>query len=484
MAFADLVRVTRYRALSIEPGALIAFLLPGALVLLAVLPTGDLAYQIRAGQIMTSSHEILRRDVFTYTFAGRPWIDQQWGAQIVLWLLFRFSGWRGLVLARAVIVSLAVGLTYRRTRAAGSDPMAAGFLSLGCFLVVLLVPGTTVLRPQLFAVALFVLAAWVLQIRSEHPRGLLVLPLAGIAWANIHGSFVLLPILVLTAVIDDVLTGATTKRWTIAVLIACSLTPLMTPWGLRTYSYVVHLTSSHIIRTYVEEWQPLYEHLLTFFAFALVNVVIGYSLVRYRDRRPSAGESFGIATFTLLAIWSSRNVIWWALYAPPVYGALLAGSRREVTDTDRRTPLIEPIVVLSALLTLLAAGRVLSVDPQTALLSEAPVGLTDAVQQATAGGQRLFDGSWGSWFEFALPDAPVFLDARGEMAPDDVWQEYRLVMSAQPGWSDVLDRWNIGVVAIPFDGASPILRALESDRGWTVTYQDADGVVFRRTSVN
>src|SRR5262249_51798790 len=161
MTVVEAVSPRRALLARLEPWTLMAWVLPMAVVLLAPLPTGDLAYQIRAGRLMWASHEILRHDVFTYTFAGRPWVDQQWGAQLAFGAFFPLVGWRGFVVLRAIIVGAAVGLTFRRTRANGADPMVAGTLSIGAFVVATLVPGTTVLRPQLLALPLFIASPWV-----------------------------------------------------------------------------------------------------------------------------------------------------------------------------------------------------------------------------------------------------------------------------------------------------------------------------------
>ncbi len=188
------------RAGRAEPWALMAWLLPAGAVLLSLMPVNDLAYQIRAGQIMLDTHRLLRHDVFTYTIAGQGWIDQQWGAQLVFAGLFRVLGWRGLVVLRAVLASVAVGTTYQRTRSAGGDPLVAGCLCIGAFAATIFLPGTVALRPQLLTIPLFILSAWILQTRGSHPGRLAALPVIGVAWANTHGSFVLLPLLIVDRV--------------------------------------------------------------------------------------------------------------------------------------------------------------------------------------------------------------------------------------------------------------------------------------------
>ena len=74
----------------------------------------------------------------------------------------------------------------------------AGCLCIGAFAATIFLPGTVALRPQLLAIPLFILSAWILQTRGRHPGRLAALPVIAVAWANIHGSFVLLPLLIAT----------------------------------------------------------------------------------------------------------------------------------------------------------------------------------------------------------------------------------------------------------------------------------------------
>jgi hypothetical protein len=86
-------------------------LLPGIAILFSRLQVTDLAGLVRAGQIMLDTHALLRTDVFTFTIPGAPWINQQWGAELLLAGWFRLGGWKGLLLAQAVIISGCFGAT-------------------------------------------------------------------------------------------------------------------------------------------------------------------------------------------------------------------------------------------------------------------------------------------------------------------------------------------------------------------------------------
>ena len=131
----------RTREASRDPWVWVAFLLPASAVLVSLMQTEDLAYQVRAGDLMWRLHEVLRTDPFTFTMAEAPWHDQQWGAQPLLAAIHGVGEWRALVVVRAAIVGGAVGVTYLRTRVGEHRRRPPRFLTFAPFLVCMTLPG-------------------------------------------------------------------------------------------------------------------------------------------------------------------------------------------------------------------------------------------------------------------------------------------------------------------------------------------------------
>ena len=109
----------------------------------------------------------------------------------------------------------------------------------------------------------------------------------------------------------------------------------------------------------------------------------------------------------------------------------------------------------------------------------APPGVTAAAaEHLPAGTRTLVHQPWGSWFEYALPDLPVFVDSRIEIIPDDVWHDYGQVGFSGAEWKEVLDRWDVQAIVASSDW--DLLPILEADPGWREIYRDDDGAVFVR----
>ncbi len=152
-AFAFSVRTIRLSQVWAAVAVLIPVLVMSGTPLFAI----DLAYHLRAGDIMFDTHTVLRTDVFSAAAYGRPWLNQQWLAQIVLATAFRLGGWFGLVMLRAILAGLVLTFVFLACRAAGAATKRAAWLTA---ISGVLLPAGLMLRPQLFGIPV-----------SRSPRG-------------------------------------------------------------------------------------------------------------------------------------------------------------------------------------------------------------------------------------------------------------------------------------------------------------------------
>jgi len=465
-------------------GQLLVFLaaaLPVLVGLRFAYSTVDLAYLIRAGEAMLDTHEVMRTDTFTFTVVGDAWLNQQWGAEIVLALLHRTGSWEALAAARIVLVALIFWLEFLACRAAGASYRAAGWLTLGALFVS--IDGLTI-RPQLFGVAFFALTLWIVSGRSRRPRLLWCIPVMVLVWANIHGSFVLAPLLLLLTWLGDRRRAGAGARTELGVALMCVAAAFVNPFGVRIWAYVANLTTDPEIRTLVEEWQLTRPTSLIGISF-FVSVVVVIAIVALRRPRLGWPRLVALAVFFALGFQAVRGVMWWALAAPVLIADLFperAGGR----DEPARLNFAIAGVLTFLMVPLLPwfrptyASDTTSFSATDGLLLHAPVTLSEAVAAEVQPGSRIFvEQIWSSWFELVLPDYPVFVDSRIELFPAEVWSEYGVVLSAGEGWDDVLDRWDVDVLAVSRQ-QSGLAAAIRDHAGWRPLHEDADGIVFIR----
>lgn len=438
----------------------------------------DLAYHIRAGQDVLHGN-IPRVDTYTFTVAGAPWLDQQWLAQGVFAALYNAGGWPLLAAVQALLVGTTFGLVYLAARASGSRPRSASLLVLAGFLVAS--PGVG-MRPQLLALPLFAALLWITASRHAHPSWLWAAPVLAALCANLHGSFALFPVVVGLAWLDDRRRKDERATRTLLIAVITALATLINPFGFEVWTYAYDLSTNPVIRKTISEWAPLTLATVPgWFVIVSALAVVAYLVRRTRPTPWTALVT--LAVFFLLALSAQRAIVWWGMVAPVVIAGLIGDKEeaREPPAMGTQAPKAPAYAIIGALLALILIlapwWRGSSYDR---FLVAAPPGLTAAAQAQLAPGTRtLVHQPWGSWFEFALPDIPVFVDSRIEIIPADVWHDYGQVGFSGAEWKEVLDRWNVQAIVASADwDLLPVLEAPRS--GWKVVYQDDDGALFVR----
>jgi len=472
--------------------AFLAVGLPVLGALVANLQTVDLAYHLRAGGIVLDTLAIPRSDTFTFTAAGSAWQDQQWGAEAILAAVYRLGGWTGLVILRAALVGALFGLVFDLC-GRGHTTRTAALLTLAAFGLAIV---TLALRPQLFGMVLFAATLWLVVARREHPRTLwLVVPIAAV-WANMHGSFFLAPLLLGLAALEDLAEHRPADaRGTLAAGVAATAATIVNPFGPAVWQYAVGISTNAVITTRITEWQPTTVRSpegFAFFASAGLIAVLLVALAR-RGRAVPPTILLWLVPFAGLAAWAVRGLAWWPIVAAATIARATAGPssatttparERSDTATMRRLNVAVVMILIVAGLALLPIWR--SQDPglraPTGVVGTAPPGITAALRGFVRPGDRLFNPQpWGSWFEFALPETPVFIDSRIELFPAAVWDDYDAITDGRADWQARLEHWDVTViVAVDKLGALPLTRRLGADPDWRQAYADEDGRIFVR----
>ena len=440
----------------------------------------DLAYNLRAGESVLSGH-IPRVDTYTFSVAGTPWLDQQWLAQGLLALAFRSGGWPLLAALQSVLVGLTFWFVYLACRTNGATARTSSLLSLVGFVVA---APALALRPQLVALPLFGALLWVTAGRHDHRQRLWLAPVLAVLCANLHGSFAIFPLVLFFAWLEDRRTGAPEARRTLLIAALTAGATLLNPFGIGVWEYAYDLSTNPVIRDTITEWAPLTLATVPgWFAIISALAVVGY-LVR-RSRPTPWTALVTLATFFLLALSAQRAIVWWGMVAPVIIAGLLrpdvVPSEAATADESARDSAIPAWLIIAglsvAVVVLAPWWRGSTYDR---FVAAAPPGLTEAAREHLPAGTRtLVDQPWASWFEFALPRLPVFVDSRIEIIPKDIWDDYGQVAFSRAEWRDVLEHREVEAIVASSDwDLLPLLERPAS--GWRVVYEDDDGALLVR----
>ncbi len=84
---------------------------------------------------------------------------------------------------------------------------------------------------------------------------------------------------------------------------------------------------------------------------------------------------------------------------------------------------------------------------------------------------------WGGYLTWNLPEYPVFVDGRTDLYNDAIIGDWITAVNADPGWQDVLNKWDIRLVLL--EPSWPLAKILPGE-GWKEYYSDKQAVVFGR----
>ena len=111
----------------------------------------DLAYHLKVGELIVAERAVPRTDVLAWTTAGRPWLDQNWGAQVALYGIWRRAGSRcSRWPARCTVVAWGLVVAACRRRTANLRLIAGAVLAGYVAAAASFSP-----RPQMFSLLLF-----------------------------------------------------------------------------------------------------------------------------------------------------------------------------------------------------------------------------------------------------------------------------------------------------------------------------------------
>jgi hypothetical protein len=519
----------------------LAVALPMLAALVAPLPSVDLTFLLRAGSEILGSGAIPSTDTWTFTAAGTTWLDQQWGSEVILQLVYGAAGWTGLVILRAVLVGAAFGLLLVtvRARAPRLGAIGSALLVIAAFIVS---ADALALRAQLFAIVLFAATLYLLAIRRERPRAVWLIPVLAVVWANVHGTFLFAPALCGLAWFAEVYEAASIERpeppeaaeapeagesreqpvrhprlaphEMLLVGVAATAATLVNPFGPAVWGYVASLTSNPTIAARVSEWRP--PSPLTVPGALLYVSAVGVALLAIaRLRRARRGRNPWPALLTLVlfggfALASGRGTAWWPFAAVFVIAPWLRpgtvapspdpGERRADGSTPaalRRLNLAIVAVLALVGIALLPSWRTSgAAGVPVGTLAFAPQGIAQALNgevcnaaagplatpAAAAPPSRVWNPQvWGSWLEFAAPTCAYVVDSRVELFSSQVWADDETIETGGAGWDEVLRRYQVLAVVTNHATEGSLEAALGQSDRWTRLYDDADGSVWRAT---
>ena len=444
-----------------------------------VLNDGDTYWHLAAGQWMLSHGQVLQRDVFSYTFAGRPWCAQEWLSEVLMALAFRAGGWGGLLVLYATSVAAATGLLAERLKRSLSGlPLAATLLlALACS------ASNAFVRPHMLVLPVTVV--WICELLAARdadrgPRWFLV-PLM-LLWANLHGSFVFGFLLMAPFALEALVEAQrqAPRGWLKAVRqwapvgLACAAAALLTPNG---WEGVLHPFRTMTMGTLnaISEWQPAnFSRPGPLEITLLLTLFVGLGRgVRVPPLR------LALLLFVLhMALQHGRHQMMLAIVAPLVLAAPL-GEALGQPSAPQPGPQVRGRFAwpaFAALALMLAAVR-LAGPPAQADAEVAPLAALAHVPPALAARPVINSYDFGG--ALMLKGMKPFIDGREDLYGEAFTERFMAIRAGDhPSLAAAVRQY--GVAWTLLQPGEPLVAVLDATPGWRRLYSDRYAVVHER----
>ncbi|MBN1221453.1 MAG: hypothetical protein JXM69_21210 [Anaerolineae bacterium] len=462
----------------------------------------DTWWHLRSGQYIVENQTIYTTDPFSHTQTGREWMYPKL-AQVLGYGLFAGTGWMGVSLGLAALVTVAFALVWRVT---------PGNLYLRVFATILGVLTsalTWVARPQMIS---FALAGLVLLLLERYKRAgsrwIYSLPIIVILWVNMHGGYAIAFMLVGAYLVGETLNRLTRPRadtvdrpdpalsWRqlgllVGIAAVSFIAVAINPHGWQMWLYPFQTVGIGALRDFIQEWRsPDFHASMTwpFVIMLLLMVVAMGSASRYVDWTDLALVSL----WTVWSLFAVRNVGLFGLLTVPVlarYADAAAGAYLPVPGKSltRRQPaliylnwLLLAAVMLAATLQIGSAlWPLATTEPGQENL---PVAAVQFIRENRPPGPMFNSYNWGGYLIYKLwPDYPVYIDGRTDLYDNAFIRRYLNVMLAGEGWEQTLAEDGVNLVII--EKGSVLAKFLKRQPGWQEIYGDEIAVIYVRKSI-
>ena len=470
----------------------LAFLLAVFLTALSKVQDTDAWMHLSMGRELVAHQGFPRFEPYQFTMEQKAFTYSTWLFGLLTYLSYAVAGIHGLVLLKAVVVTLAFSIMFRDAlRPFGNRVLAILALSL----VVLMTMHRFVERPDILlmvylAFSIFSLNAFL----HERKKYFYALPVMHLLWANSHSSIVLMfvPFVAVFAgsflqkrlrPVPGAAEGAD-DLYTVAVVFMASLgASLISPYFLKQFYFGAGILANPWYKLNIAELNPpMWEH--DKWPFFMTALVAGSFLLN--RRRASVVDLLYVLPFVALAFSAKRFIFVLGVVSGPVLARNIASwcaTRGNAFTLSRAASVLTGVWIV-----FLAAG---SVAGKPALVAEGrqfglgidftkvPEGALRYMDRENISGRVFNDFAWGGYIAWRdYPKRRVFVDPRGylpaELLSSLVEVRYR---------NDVLDalfrEYGFQSVLVSYPSLAPGYAepvpgtdfAL-ADPGWSLVYWD------------
>jgi len=476
----------------------------------------DLWWQIRTGEWILQNHQIPKQDVFSYTYAGTPWVNIKWGFEVVAALITKTCGAECIFLLQALVSCLIVYFLMKGAKAFSSvTSFQNPFVLLGLLLSVTACEYRLIGRPEmtshlLTAVFLFML----LRNRAQPDKQIFWLVPLQIFWANFHEAFAIGLVLIGLFFIGDWITyllGRKEKNAEASVPKQISLLLLLgimgivvNPNGVELLTRPLNILGQVYENKYTTELlsftSPDYWQWNTYLTLAFIIIGIVGTFIYYRSLKTKQSKwqlfikQFGLGylltllAFTYLAATAYRNIIFLVLVFFPVlaFGANAWYNHFAVLEKFRKHKLVSLSVLTVVLYVLIVSNRYYTItnsrDKFGLEVRENfnPVNAAQFVEANKLQGRCFSDYLTSSYMLWKLqPNFKTFIDLRDlDVFPSSFFSTFAEAVTFPDAFEQLDSTYQFKYVVLYRPQFTALHKYLYNSSNYKLAYLDAVAAVY------
>lgn len=460
-----------------------------------LLNDGDTGYHIRTGEEILKNWRVPTHDIFSAHLPPLKWTAHEWFSEVILAVVYKFSGLTGIVIFFALLLAATHWLLYFILRQKSTN---LTLVTLTTFLATATSSSHWLARPHVFSL-LFTLTWYHIldRFQYENRATLFYLPILMIPWVNLHGGYFFGLVLICLYLGGNLLSSLcsppqeskehqkkakTLLGYLILTIVACGINPL----GFEILLFPLKLTSDRFIMDRVIEFLSPNFHEALPFKYMLIATIGALAL----SRAPLNFIECGLVVLlSYMALYSARYMSLFAMIIAPLllkcsdsvlgnlpvpFGRFLQARNRNLAGIDVKVGgYIWPICAALLVIGLgLGGGLQFTFDEK-----RFPVAAVKFLDRELISGKMFNNDEFGDYIIFsAWPRYRVFMDGRSDMYGQKLGSAYLQVANVQPGWKEILAQNQISWVI--FDTKSALTAALHGDPDWRPIYTDEIATIF------
>jgi hypothetical protein len=481
----------------------------------------DFWWHVSTGRYIVTNSSLPDYDPFSFTSAldenknlhpqrENFILKQYWLSQIIFYLLYKNAGAMGIILLRALLLTLTLIIVlWRLRRWSVSLPICFIFLSF-LFTIILRSIGE---RPVLFTILFTALTFFIIEdFKEKKDRRILLLPPLMLLWSNLHGGFILGVVVIIVFMLGEGIKIIFKKnvytRGEIILFYTATIAALgfsfLNPTGWD--ALIISLSSKY--QPFTEGIQE-YQSPILYFRYKVYPLLYGYVILALifplililRNKRVDLTHIVLLSGLLFMSLSASRFIIYYSTIAVMVLGrevdsvlnGLLSGRISEKINSKLSSALIVACLVSSILF---AVGIFNPEYFRFGIASgySVPEKAADFMASNSLRGNIFNDYGYGGYLTWRFyPLKKTFIDTRALNLT--VMAEYAWITDAveslagkklAPGkiplWERLLEHYDVNLILLgPIDvqGKIPrIIFELTESNKWVPVYCDPISVIF------